>query len=91
MMDSELSQGLNPKPPQLALVRRAPGEQFWIVKHGIKMTGMPAWGLSHSDAKIWELVAFLQKLPELSAVEYRTMTARAEAPAEHGHERDHQH
>jgi hypothetical protein len=55
------------------------------------MTGMPAWGLSHSDAKIWELVAFLQKLPELSAVEYRTMTARAEAPAEHGHERDHQH
>jgi mono/diheme cytochrome c family protein len=78
--------GLNPKPPILALLPPgSPAEEFWIVKHGIKMTGMPAWGVTHSDAEIWNIVAFLQKLPSLSPVQYRAIVASA---AGH-HDRDH--
>jgi mono/diheme cytochrome c family protein len=78
MAENEMRPGLNPKPPLLAsFPAEDPAEQFWIVKHGIKMTGMPAWGLTHSDAEIWNIVAFLQKLPKLSASQYRALTAHA--------------
>jgi mono/diheme cytochrome c family protein len=60
----DIGQGLYPPPPDLA--RTAPfysaAELFWIVKNGIKMTGMPAWG-DHSDAELWATVAFVKKLP----------------------------
>ena len=65
MEENKLRPGLYPKPPSFARRRRAgnPKEQFWIIKHGIKMTGMPAWGASYSDADIWNIVAFYQALP----------------------------
>jgi mono/diheme cytochrome c family protein len=68
MKDTELRTGLYPLPPNLADpgARRPAAEQFWIVKHGLKMSGMPAWGLTHDDQRIWSMVAFLQKLPSLS-------------------------
>ena len=40
---------------------------FWTVKHGIKMSGMPAWGTTLDDAAIWELVAFVRKMPAMTA------------------------
>src|SRR6478752_5534550 len=44
MKRTEISRGLYPRAPEL---RRksdlTPAEQFWVVKHGLKMTGMPAW------------------------------------------------
>ena len=47
---------------------------FWVVKHGIKMTGMPAWTYRMSDDEIWEVVAFVkQRLPYLSPREFQTM------------------
>lgn len=55
---------------------------FWVIKHGIKMTGMPAWGASHDDEKIWSVVAFLRKLAELDARRYREMVAKAPADEE---------
>lgn len=72
---SEVGKALTPEPPKLAEASGewTPGELFWIIKHGIKMTGMPAWGGSHSDEQIWQLVAFIQKLPTLDAQEYRRM------------------
>ncbi len=85
--------GLNPKAPRLAEAgshQHAPDYLFWIVKHGIKMTGMPAWGETHTDEELWDVVAFLQKLPELNQLEYvnlRTVTA----DDGHGHGHDHQH
>jgi mono/diheme cytochrome c family protein len=82
--DSELRQGLNPKPPQLARVRADPREAFWIVKHGIKMTGMPAWGNTHDDEVLWSVVAFLQKLPQLDAKGYRDLVAKAAPHEEKG-------
>lgn len=58
--------------------------QFWIIKHGIKASGMAAFGKTHDDDRIWAMVAFLQKLPTLDAVQYQILTARA--PGEMGHE-----
>ena len=71
----EARAGLNPKPPLLAETKEdlPPGEVFWVVKHGIKMTGMPAWGPTHSDDVIWALVAFVDKLPGLSPEDYHAL------------------
>ena len=52
--------------------------QFWIIKHGIKGSGMAAFGPTHEDARIWAMVAFLQKLPTLDAMQYQILTARAD-------------
>lgn len=41
------------------------------------MTGMPAWGPTHSDEKIWAMVAFLQKLPDMTAEHYKEMDKMA--------------
>jgi mono/diheme cytochrome c family protein len=64
----ETGKGLNPSPPDL--VQHAShwsnAEVFWIIKNGIKMTGMPAFGPTHSDDRLWTLVAFVKKLPQLS-------------------------
>jgi mono/diheme cytochrome c family protein len=79
---SEISQGLYPRAPEL---RRgsplSPAEEFWVIKHGIKMTGMAAWGPTHSDILIWNMVAFLQKLPGLDAMQYQR--AVKSAPQDH--------
>lgn len=78
MKRTEINRGLYPRPPEL---RRqtdlTPAEQFWIVKHGIKMTGMPAWGVTHDDELLWDVVAFVQKLPELTPEQYQTLVKNA--------------
>lgn len=80
--DTEMRMGLNPKPANLAASRSEAGDnadsgaarQFWIIKHGIKMTAMPAWGVSHDDQSIWGLVAFLRKLPAMTPEEYAALS-----------------
>jgi len=89
--ESEMRQGLYPKPPDLTRAAPPPAESFWVIKHGIKMSGMPAWGKTHDDRKIWAMAAFLQKLPVLDAASYRTLTqaapdADADDEAQHGHD-----
>lgn len=54
-----------------------PRELYWVVRHGIKMTGMPAWKHRLPDEEIWELVAFMQQLPQLNATEYAQWTQAA--------------
>jgi mono/diheme cytochrome c family protein len=79
---SELSQGLYPSAPELARGDDlTPAEQFWVIKHGVKLTAMPAWGKTHSDELIWDMVAFVRQLPKLNATQYRA--AVASAPADH--------
>lgn len=97
MEATELNQALYPAPPNLAArgVDGNPAEAFWVIKHGIKATGMPAWGKSMGDEHIWGLVAFVQQLPELDAAGYRQLVASSEghqhgggeSPA-HGHEQE---
>jgi mono/diheme cytochrome c family protein len=78
MKRTEISQGLYPRAPEL---RRktglTPAEQFWIVEHGVKMTGMPAWGVTHNDELLWDVVAFVRKLPELTPEQYESMVKNA--------------
>src|SRR5207344_682043 len=51
---SELRNRLYPKPPDLtARFQATPAEEFWVIKHGIKMSAMPAWGAAHDDSTIW--------------------------------------
>ena len=79
---SEMSQGLYPQAPQLARgTDLTPAQQFWVIKHGIKLTAMPAWGKTHSDEMIWDMVALVQRLPKMSSQQYRA--AVASAPEEH--------
>jgi mono/diheme cytochrome c family protein len=77
MKDSEIRPGLYPQPPNLSTMHVDPKDAFWAIKHGIKMSAMPAWGSSHDDATIWSMVAFLQKLPAMTPEQYKDIVARA--------------
>jgi len=73
---TDLSRGLYPKAPQLAYgVDLSPAQEFWVLKHGIKLTAMPAWGRTHSDDELWDIVAFLKKMPDLDPAQYRAAAA----------------
>ena len=79
---SEMSQGLYPPAPDLAKTGdRSAAQQFWIIKHGVKLSAMPAWGKTHNDGLIWDMVAFIRQLPKMSAEQYKT--AIANAPEDH--------
>ena len=74
MKRTEISRGLYPRAPELRRGSRAtPAEDFWVMKHGIKATGMPAWGVTHGDEILCDVVAFLRKLPELEPEEYQSL------------------
>jgi mono/diheme cytochrome c family protein len=79
--------GLNPQPPRLSKEadHHSAENLFWITKHGIKMTGMPAWGETHTDEELWDIVAFIKKLPELSPEQYKKLTNDANPPPDAGH------
>ncbi len=76
---SEIGQGLNPYPPELAneALKESDAEVFWVIKNGLRMTGMPAFGLTHEDQDLWAVVAFLKKLSQLSQGEYQAMVEKA--------------
>ncbi len=70
---NEMVEGLYPKPPLIYKhgEEDAAREFFWIIKNGIKMTSMPAFKPTHSDAQIWAMAAFVtQKLAKMSPEEY---------------------
>lgn len=75
MAETELSKGLYPAPPNLTQHPVDPKEAFWVIKHGIKASGMPAWGKSMEDDYIWNMAAFLQQLPKLNAEQYQALVA----------------
>lgn len=105
--NSEIRRGLYPTPPDLARAEAQGGppgsaRQFWIIKHGIKASGMPAWSKGGmEDAAIWDLVAFLRHLPGLSPEQYQAIVASSDGhshagaphagpePADDGHDHDH--
>ena len=74
----DIAQGLYPQPPDLAVTASgySEGELFWIVKHGIKMTGMPAWA-DHSDDELWATAAFLRKLPGMTPDAYAKLVMQS--------------
>lgn len=74
---------MTPHPPDLA--KTVPtweaNHLFWIVKHGVKFTGMPAWPALEREDEVWAVVAFLRRLPEMEAAEYERLAhGEAEPP-----------
>lgn len=91
MTETELHRGLLPTPPNLAEHRiNDPAKAFWVVKHGIKFTGMPAWGESMGDEYIWGLVALINRLPELDASQYQALVATSDGHQHGGSETHHE-
>jgi mono/diheme cytochrome c family protein len=68
----DIGKGLNPEPPYLAdtVGQWTAPELFWIVKNGVRMTGMPSFGKTHSDAELAAAVAFIQRLPKMTPEQY---------------------
>ena len=86
--ESEAGMGLNPPAPDLtlpAVQKLSDGELYWIVVNGIRMTGMPAFSLTHKPEEIWHMVAFVRHLPEITAEEQKALKAGSEEE-EHHHE-----
>ncbi|HZV34878.1 MAG TPA: cytochrome c [Verrucomicrobiae bacterium] len=71
----EIAKGLWPQAPDYSMLASGwtPAQLFWITKNGIKFSAMPGWGASHSDDKIWDIVAFVQKVGNLSPADYHQM------------------
>jgi mono/diheme cytochrome c family protein len=84
---AELSKGLNPPAPALGNGENdtPDGELFWVIKHGIRMTSMPAFGPTHTDEEIWKIVAFIRHLPDLTTQEQDSLRpVTGEAAHHHG-------
>lgn len=97
---TELSIGLYPQAP--AFHQREPVSDqdkklerarayFWVIKNGLKMTAMPAWGLSHDDDAVWAMTAFVLKMSHMTPEQYEDLINSAQNHA-HDHEHtDHSH
>lgn len=88
-----ISQGMRPQPPNLAdtVKQWTTAQLFWIVKNGVKMTGMPAFAASHSDDDIWNIVGFVRSLPQISADRFRAMENEFKSRGQHEEEAAHRH
>jgi mono/diheme cytochrome c family protein len=94
---AEFHEGMNPAPPEMDstdVQKYTDGELYWIVKNGIRFTGMPSFGKNHRDDEIGDIVAFVRHVPQLSAAERQALMTRA--AGDHHHEgaeaeENHQH
>lgn len=74
--DTTIGRNLYPKVPDMTdaeTQQLSDGELYYIISNGVRFTGMPAWGSEDSPKSIWELVAFVRRLPQLSPEDLRTM------------------
>jgi len=63
---TDVGRGMYPRTPDLgspAVQQWSDAELFWIIKHGIRLTGMPGFGKIHSDEEIWHLVHYIRSIP----------------------------
>ena len=75
-----IGQGLYPQAPDMTQARtqqRTDGELFYIISHGVRLTGMPAWEGEDTPESIWDLVAFIRHLPQLTPGELNRMKEMA--------------
>jgi mono/diheme cytochrome c family protein len=76
---SDIGKGLYPKPPNLtdsAKMLEA-NRLFWVIRNGIKSTGMPGFGKTKSDREIWNIVGFIEKMKNMTPQEYEAMRNRS--------------
>lgn len=71
-----------PVPADLAHPARpwTSAQLFWIVRNGLKFSGMPAWAGAYDDDAAWAVVAFVEQLPQMDEARYRQMTAPPTPP-----------
>ena len=88
--ETDFTLGLYPSPPALTKLTFDMSDEttyyqrnFWIIKHGIKASGMPAWAPGHDDERIWNMVAFIKRLPDLTEEQYQVITARGKSSGGH--------
>lgn len=81
----DIGKSMQPLPGPLVDARHhwKPRELYWLTKHGIKMSGMPAWEYRLSEEELWSVVAFLARLPDLTPQQYAEAT-RVEATGVQG-------
>jgi mono/diheme cytochrome c family protein len=82
----EFAQGMNPKPPALDAAHAqdfTDGQLFWVVKNGLRASGMPGFGVNHRDPEIQDIVAFVRRLPRLTPDEKKELSGAG--AAEHHH------
>lgn len=89
---AEWAEGMRPKPPALAHAAQSwsAAEVFWLVKHGAKMTGMPAFGPTHNDDALWNIAAFVKAMPQMSAAEYAGYEAEHSGSGKDSHAHEEQ-
>ncbi len=91
---AEFAQGMNPPPPELyspMTQEMSDAQLFWITKNGLRMTGMPAFGVNHTDDEIRDIVAFLRHLPKMSDEEKAKLKPADPAFAHEGGAPHHHH
>jgi mono/diheme cytochrome c family protein len=86
--DTAIGRGLYPKAPDMRggdTQSLTDGELFSIIEHGIRLTGMPAWGngTPEGERESWGLVHFIRRLPKLTPEDIERMeTLNPKSPAE---------
>ena len=77
---SQTVRAMNPEPPPIraAVGDWRPEELFWIVRNGVKMSGMPAWPAHARASDVWPVVAFLEQVERMDAAAYTALTAARE-------------
>ena len=78
----DIGKSMQPLPGPLVDARKhwRARELYWVTRHGIKMSGMPAWEFRLTDAELWSVVAFMQRLPDLNAQQYAGLVAQSPPP-----------
>jgi mono/diheme cytochrome c family protein len=84
---AEFAEGMNPKPPDIdgQLQNYTDPQLFWVIKNGLRATGMPGFGVNHKDEEIVAIGAFVRHTPRLSPEERKELAAAA-AHDDHHHE-----
>lgn len=72
---ADWASGMRPRPPHLteAAADWELREVFWLVRHGVKMSGMPAFGPTHDDQAIWSIAALVKELPAMTPDRYAAL------------------
>ncbi|NEX64921.1 c-type cytochrome [Noviherbaspirillum galbum] len=72
-----LGYGVRPVPTNLAEDERdwEAREVYWIIRHGVRLSAMPAWEYRLSEEEMWDLTAFVKQLSKVSPQDYMQMTA----------------
>jgi mono/diheme cytochrome c family protein len=88
----EFAEGMNPKPPDIdgSLQNYNDAQLFWVIKNGIRATGMPGFGVNHKDDEIGHIAAFVRHTPHLTPEERKELAAAA-SHEDHHHEGEGEH